>query len=54
MFAHHLTGKEVFARFQKYGVFDYLERFGDILHTTGEAYLVDDIDQFIAARQIEF
>lgn len=46
-----LTGKQTVELFQKYGVFDYLREFYDVLHTTGDRYIVDDIDRFITVRQ---
>ena len=33
--------------FKKYGVMDYLDACFNVLHTTGRAYIVDDIDMFI-------
>ena len=42
-----LTGRETMSLFKKYGVLDYL----DVLHTTGRAYIVEDIDIFIEARK---
>ena len=46
-----ITGREVASLFEKYGVFDYLEEFYDVLHTTDSSYINHDIDSFIAARQ---
>ena len=37
--------------FRKYGVLDYLETCYNVLHTTGRAYIVEDIDIFIEARK---
>ena len=45
-----LTGRETIALFEKYGVLNYLEACFDVLHTTGRAYIVEDIDIFINAR----
>lgn len=45
-----LTGREVLELFQKYGVFDYLREFYDVLHTTGYQYINQDIDLFLKAR----
>ena len=47
----NLTGREAISLFQKYGVLDYLEACFDVLHTTGRAYIVEDIDGFIDARK---
>jgi hypothetical protein len=46
-----LTGRETMHLFKKYGVLDYLQTCYDVLHTTGRAYIVDDIDAFINARE---
>jgi hypothetical protein len=37
--------------FRKYRVFDYLNEGFDMLHTQGENYIVNDIDEFIKVRQ---
>lgn len=49
--AKHLTGREVSALFGKYGVWDYIYGCFEALHTTGEKYIVEDIDLYIEARQ---
>lgn len=46
-----MTGREAMRLFKQYGVLDYLEKFFDVLHTTGREYIVDDIDGFISARK---
>jgi hypothetical protein len=46
-----LTGRETMRLFEKYGVLDYLGTCFDVLHTTGRAYIVEDIDVFIEARK---
>ncbi len=46
-----LTGKETMALFKQYGVLDYLGTCYDVLHTTGRAYIVEDIDLFIENRK---
>lgn len=45
-----LTGREVLELFQKYGVFEYIREFYDVLHTTGYQYINQDIDLFLNAR----
>lgn len=42
-----LTGREVSALFTKYGVYDYVMRYFDSLHTTAVNYIVADIADFI-------
>lgn len=46
-----LSGRDAMKLFKKYGVLDYLEACFDVLHTTGRAYIVEDIDVFIDARR---
>lgn len=47
---HSLTGKQTVDLFQKYGVFDYIKDFYDVLHTTGYQYINNDIDIYLKAR----
>ncbi|MDR2064238.1 MAG: DUF3791 domain-containing protein [Prevotellaceae bacterium] len=46
-----ISAKETLFIFQKYGVFDYLNDGFEMLHTQGENYIVNDIDEFIKVRQ---
>jgi len=46
-----LTGRQVMALFKQYGVLDYIVECYEALHVTGPEYIVEDIDQFILARQ---
>ncbi len=46
-----LSGRETMNLFVKYGVLDYLGDCFDVLHTTGRAYIIEDIDIFINARK---
>ena len=46
-----LSGRETMCLFKKYGVLEYLDVCFDVLHTTGRAYIVEDIDGFIDARK---
>jgi hypothetical protein len=46
-----LPAEEALFTFRKYRVFDYLREGFDVLHTQGESYIVNDIDEFIAARK---
>ena len=45
-----LTGKQVSELFEKYGVFEYIYEFFDVLHTTGYQYINHDIDIYLQAR----
>ncbi len=45
-----LTGIKTQELFEKYKVFEYLDKFYDVLHTTGHRYIINDIDSYIEAR----
>ena len=49
--AHHLTGKAAFKVFNENKVFEYIKSFYDVLHSTGQGYIVEDIDIYISSRQ---
>lgn len=49
--AKGLNGKQVSELFTSYKVWDYIYSCFEALHTTGEKYIVEDIDSYIAARQ---
>ena len=42
-----LSGREVSQLFSKHGVYDYVMRYFESLHTTGVKYIVEDIDAYI-------
>ncbi|GHU62121.1 hypothetical protein FACS189445_4830 [Spirochaetia bacterium] len=48
--AKHYTGKQVISLFTRYGVLDYIIDCAGALHTTGEQYIIQDIDEYIAAK----
>jgi hypothetical protein len=48
---HKLSGKKALGIFKEYSVFDYLNSFYDVLHTTGQKHIIQDIDEFIEKRQ---
>ncbi len=45
-----MTGKQAVELFKRYGVFDYLFEFYDVLHTTGHRYINNDIDIYLKSR----
>ena len=45
------TGRQVISLFDKYGVLDYITNCAGALHTTGEQYIIQDIDEYIANRK---
>lgn len=48
----NMSGAEVSKLFQQCGVFEYVIRNFGALHTTGELYLIDDLDGFIADQKL--
>ena len=46
----NMTGREVSKLFERYGVFDYIREFYDVLHSTGHNYINNDIDIYLNAR----
>lgn len=42
-----LSGAEVAQVFEKHGVYGYLKKYYEALHTQGERYIVQDIDDYI-------
>lgn len=46
-----MSGKDVMNLFNRYSVFEYIQDFYEVLHTTGVKYIVDDIDLYIKSRQ---
>lgn len=49
--ARNLTGKEVSELFTRYGIWDYIYSCYEALHTTGPAYIIDDINEYIKEQQ---
>lgn len=49
----NMTGIQVSNLFNKYDVWDYIYSCFEALHTTGENYIVEDIDLYLKARQSE-
>lgn len=48
----NLSGQEVYLLFDRYGVFDYIREFYDVLHTTGHHYINNDIDIYLNSRGV--
>ena len=46
----HLSGKDTIKLFVDYGVLDYIREFYDVLHTTGDSYINNDIDIYLRSR----
>ena len=49
--AKKMTGRQVSELFTNYRVWDYIFSCFEALHTTGANYIVNDIDEYIKARQ---
>jgi len=47
--AKQMTGRETYQLFEKYRVDDYIKSYFEALHTTGEKYIINDIDMYIDA-----
>lgn len=45
-----LSGKEVYNLFEKYKVMDYLHDGYDVLHTQGDEWIMNDIDEYLKNR----
>ncbi len=48
----NMSGKTVSKLFADYGVFDYINEFYDVLHTTGDSYINNDIDIYLRSRGV--
>lgn len=48
---HNIEGREAYEVFEKYGIFDYLEKVYDGLHTQGSPYILNEIEEAIKARK---
>ena len=46
--AKGMSGKDAYALFRSTGADDYVRRSYGALHTTGERYILEDIDDFLA------
>lgn len=42
-----LSGLEVAELFEKYGIYDYITKYFEALHTMGDDYIIKDIDDYI-------
>lgn len=49
--AKGLNGQQVSELFTRYRVWEYVYSCFEALHTTGENYIIEDIDLYIEARQ---
>ena len=45
-----LTGRELEDIFSKYGVWEYIIEFYEILHINGSSYIIADIDKYIDSK----
>lgn len=49
--AKGMLGRVVSEFFSKYGLFDYVVRYFESLHTTGVNYIIADLDSYVATHQ---
>ena len=49
--AKDINGQQVSELFTKYHVWEYVYSCFEALHTTGENYIIDDIDSFIQSQR---
>ncbi|MDR1000597.1 MAG: DUF3791 domain-containing protein [Clostridiales bacterium] len=49
--AKKLSGKAVIDLFNRYRVIDYIRSYYEALHTTGQQYIVNDINLYIKTRE---
>mgnify|MGYP001658943528 FL=1 len=45
-----LSGADVAKTFDKYGIYGYITKYFESLHTMGDYYIVQDIDDYISSR----
>ena len=50
--AKHISGRVAYEIFRSVGADDYVRRCYGALHTTGERYILDDIDEYIASHAV--
>jgi len=50
--ARRLSGRQVYELFEKYGLFDFIKEFYELLHVHGEKYILEDIDARIAELSV--
>ena len=48
----NINGLELKKLFDKYDVWDYIYTSADALHTTGDKYIVEDIDLYIESKKV--
>jgi len=51
--AKNMTGRQVIELFKRYGVTQYLLSCYEALHTTGTDYIIEEVDLFIEAQQMD-
>lgn len=42
-----LSGADTAKLFEQYGIYDYITKYFEALHTMGDRYIVQDIDEYI-------
>lgn len=49
-FENGLSGEEVYQLFENYGVLNYLKEGYEVLHTQGDRWLINDINEYLKNR----
>ena len=49
--AKGMSGRDVQILFEQYSVLQYIYEFYELLHSTSESYIIEDIDIYIEARK---
>ena len=49
--AKHIDGRAAYERFRSTGADDYVRRSYGALHTTGEQYILADIDDYMSCKR---
>ena len=45
-----LSGADVAKIFDRYGIYEYVTKYFEVLHTMGDEYIVEDIDNYISSK----
>ena len=48
LYYKRLSGAEVAKIFETYGIYGYITKYSESLHTMGDRYIVQDIDDYIS------
>ena len=46
----HMSGRSVNRLFNDYGIWDYIEKGYEALHTCGDEYIINDIEEILSKK----